>query len=220
MTPRQKLTCINDTCIILLQIFEGRTVGADDFLPLAIYCLLYSNPKNLQTNLTFIESFSKPNMLNNTNEGYNFSTLLSAQNFLENLNHNDINLDPLSFILKKEGKTSNSSHSLLKTDSSDTIHEKHLNEFFLKSNKKRKKKYKKTRNKNKDKNNQLWEQGNDEFDLDFQFGSRPNEFKKNENRNKNRNEMVGNDQNNLKLIENDDLFSQNIENHGEKNRWL
>ncbi|KAJ3431170.1 rab gdp/gtp exchange factor [Anaeramoeba flamelloides] len=207
MTPRQKLTCINDTCIILLQIFEGETVGADDFLPLVIYCLLYSNPKHLQTNLTFIESFSKPNMLNNTNEGYNFSTLLSAQNFLENLNYNDINLDPLNFILKKEGKSSDSSHSLYKADSSESLHEKHLNEFSLKSNKKRKKKYKKIRNKNKDENNQLWEQDNDEFDLDFQFGSIPDEFEKNESRN---------DQNKPKLIENDDLFSQKISNHGEK----
>ncbi|KAJ3438821.1 rab gdp/gtp exchange factor [Anaeramoeba flamelloides] len=205
VTPNEKLECIKESCLLLSELFKGQTSGADDFLPCLVYCLLLTNPKKLQSNITFIESYSDFEMISHTAEGYYFTNLSSSKHFLENLSYDDVNVDPLSFLLRKEGK---SELNLIKNKLREfNLDNNKKSPFSLNPKKKRNKKKRKIRNKKKKKNKKprsqfeksedflqdsLWGENdkikfknNDETGNSNRIGN--NEKNKNDNQNNNRN---------------------------------
>ncbi|KAJ3435913.1 rab gdp/gtp exchange factor [Anaeramoeba flamelloides] len=199
VTPNQKLACIKESCLILSELFKGQTSGADDFLPCLVYCLLLTNPKKLQSNITFIESYSDFEMISNTAEGYYFTNLSSSKHFLENLSYDDVNVDPLSFLLRKEGK---SELNLIKNQLKEfNLDDSKKSYFSLTPKKKKKKRKKRLKNKNKKSGSKfirsrgfsqesIWDE-NVEDKVKNGYGKKNNDGNSNSSSNNNENEKKG-----------------------------
>jgi len=64
---------------------EGELPGADDTLPTLILALLHAKPRKIVSNLAFIQTFARPDLLRGE-PGYVLTSLLSALHFLRDLN--------------------------------------------------------------------------------------------------------------------------------------
>jgi hypothetical protein len=63
--------------------------GADEFLPLLIYTVIKSNPKNFYSNVEYITAFrAQSKML--TELGYYFTNIVSAVTFIQNIDHSHL----------------------------------------------------------------------------------------------------------------------------------
>eukprot|EP01114_Cavostelium_apophysatum_P013861 TRINITY_DN3451_c0_g1_i2.p1 TRINITY_DN3451_c0_g1~~TRINITY_DN3451_c0_g1_i2.p1 ORF type:complete len:581 (+),score=137.83 TRINITY_DN3451_c0_g1_i2:144-1886(+) len=88
-TPRDKLVCVWNCCKVIYSILNKATdgtPGADEFLPLAIYVVLKSNPKFLHSNIQYIYHFRHPSKLA-TESGYYFTQVESAVSFIRTLDN-------------------------------------------------------------------------------------------------------------------------------------
>eukprot|EP00127_Corallochytrium_limacisporum_P002201 Clim_evm95s108 gene=Clim_evmTU95s108 len=79
------------------QLPTRKAVSADDFLPLLIYVIMKTAPRNLAYNLQFISLFASPSKLVSGEGGYHFTNVCAAVNFIENISY-----EKLSGIDKEE----------------------------------------------------------------------------------------------------------------------
>jgi len=98
ITPKEKLTCILNTCKILIHLLEdaGCHASADDFLPHLIFVTIRANVPHLQTNIKFISRFTEEDVMNG--ESYCFFThLISTIMFIESIEASSLNIEPEEF---------------------------------------------------------------------------------------------------------------------------
>lgn len=89
-SPRDKLICILNSCRVIGNVLQtedsGDHSGADDFLPLLIYCVIQANPMRLKSNVEYVSNFRHPSRLHGE-EAYFFMTLVSAVTFISQITH-------------------------------------------------------------------------------------------------------------------------------------
>ncbi|KNC87210.1 hypothetical protein SARC_00646 [Sphaeroforma arctica JP610] len=65
-------------------------------MPILIYVILVTNPMNFKSNLMYIERFRNPRMLV-SEQAYYYTTMVSAVEFVSNLDEKTLNIDPDDF---------------------------------------------------------------------------------------------------------------------------
>jgi len=97
--------CSKEVTRVLTLALGGELPGADDFLPAMILVLKLANPKQLQSNLTFIQEYC-PEKKMISESGYIFTHVSSALSFLMEVDASQLTIDPQLFEkeLKKHSK--------------------------------------------------------------------------------------------------------------------
>ena len=85
-----------ETALVPDTVENGNVAGADDFVPLLIWCVVQANVPNLCTNCEFIRAFHDPEMLK-AMSGYYLTSLCSAIAFIAKLEPDQLDIDPFLF---------------------------------------------------------------------------------------------------------------------------
>ncbi|CAH7668067.1 vacuolar protein sorting-associated protein 9 [Phakopsora pachyrhizi] len=87
--PRDKMICILNCCKVifgLIRHINQNEGDADSFVPILILVVLRAQPKNLISNVQYIQRFRNPEKMRGEN-GYYLSSLNAAISFIERLEH-------------------------------------------------------------------------------------------------------------------------------------
>ena len=98
--PQDKLASIVGCAkkiFFLIQAGNKIVASADDFLPSLIFILLKANPPRIQSNINFITRFTDEARLRSGEEGYYFTNLCCALNFIESVTAASLNLPQSEF---------------------------------------------------------------------------------------------------------------------------
>lgn len=99
--PGDKLYCMRQCLQYLTRILSaahgGSLPGADEYLPALILLVQRSNPSRLHSNLEFVQCFREPTRLHRGEAGYALTQILSALNFLENMDARALTIRPEDF---------------------------------------------------------------------------------------------------------------------------
>lgn len=96
--PRDKMICILNCCKVIFGLLRQSKSeeSADGFLPILIYIVLKAQPKNLISNVNYIQRFRDPERLNGE-AGYYLSSLVGAVAFLETLDRSRLSISDDEF---------------------------------------------------------------------------------------------------------------------------
>ena len=101
--PKDKGIVLINFCNILTSMLTDnvnkstKIAGADEVFPLVVYVILKGNVQKLKSNLSYIQLFRHETRLESQEEYY-FTTINSALEFIENSNHNKLNIKEADFI--------------------------------------------------------------------------------------------------------------------------
>eukprot|EP00039_Didymoeca_costata_P009181 m.121344 g.121344 ORF g.121344 m.121344 type:complete len:455 (+) comp14389_c0_seq2:240-1604(+) len=104
--PIDKMKCVveaSKAIFTMLEKSKGNEAGADDFMPVLIYCLLQANPPMIYSNLQFLNRFCNPEKLNSGEAGYYFTNLYSAVSFIEQLSSQSLKISDGEFYRQIHG---------------------------------------------------------------------------------------------------------------------
>ena len=104
--PTDKMTCLLNASSVISRLLshevqadtacmvvrQGAQVGADDFLPALIWCLLRAACPTLYTDLRYINTYRDPTQLM-SEQGYYFTNLVSACNFIVSASPAQLHVD-------------------------------------------------------------------------------------------------------------------------------
>eukprot|EP01118_Nematostelium_gracile_P015409 TRINITY_DN6171_c0_g1_i1.p1 TRINITY_DN6171_c0_g1~~TRINITY_DN6171_c0_g1_i1.p1 ORF type:complete len:569 (-),score=107.38 TRINITY_DN6171_c0_g1_i1:50-1756(-) len=114
-TPRDKSISVLNCCKVIYTLINKTNpegTGVDEFLPILIHVVIQANPKNLDTNMQFIQYFRSPSKMN-SEAGYYCTNLISAITFLKMMDHTGVkglskeefeNLREKEFLQRKQEK--------------------------------------------------------------------------------------------------------------------
>jgi hypothetical protein len=102
--PDDKINCIRSASISIASglmkmnkdIGNAIPPGADDVLPLLIYCVKESNPPYLYSELKYLQAYTDPSQLQ-SEPGYLITQMLSAVAFLESVDASALTISPDEF---------------------------------------------------------------------------------------------------------------------------
>ena len=100
--PKDKGIVLINFCNILTSMLTDnvnrttKIAGADEVFPLVVYVVLKGNIQKLKSNLNYIQLFRHETRLESQEEYY-FTTINSALEFIENSNHNKLNIKEAEF---------------------------------------------------------------------------------------------------------------------------
>lgn len=100
IAPQDKINCIvncSKNILNIINLCQGVTVSADEFLPAMVYIVLKANPPLLQSNIKYITSYSIPARLRSGEGAYYFTNLCCAVAHIEDLKADDLNLSKDEF---------------------------------------------------------------------------------------------------------------------------
>lgn len=96
--PRDKVVCILNCCKVIFGLLRQSSSeeNADGFLPILIYVVIKAHPKNMISNMNYIQRFRRPEKLNGE-AGYYLSSLQGAVSFIETLDHQSLSISDEEF---------------------------------------------------------------------------------------------------------------------------
>lgn len=96
--PRDKVVCILNCCKVIFGLLRqtSREENADGFVPLLIYVVIKAHPKNLVSNINYIQRFRNPDKLFGE-AGYYLSSLQGAVSFIETLDLTSLSITEEEF---------------------------------------------------------------------------------------------------------------------------
>ena len=100
--PKDKGVILINFCNILTSMItensnkSSKIAGADEVFPLVVYAILKGNVRKLKSNLKYIQLFRHETRLESQEEYY-FTTINSALEFIENSNHNKLDIKEAEF---------------------------------------------------------------------------------------------------------------------------
>ncbi|XP_054720105.1 rab5 GDP/GTP exchange factor-like isoform X2 [Uloborus diversus] len=100
IAPQEKISCIvkcSRNIFNIINLCQGVTASADEFLPAMVYIVLRANPTRLQSNIKYITSYSIPIRLRSGEGAYYFTNLCCAVQFIEDLTSESLNLSNEEF---------------------------------------------------------------------------------------------------------------------------
>ncbi|ANB12583.1 guanine nucleotide exchange factor VPS9 [Sugiyamaella lignohabitans] len=101
--PRDKVICILNCCKVIFGLLRqtNSEQSADGFLPILIYVVIKAQPKDLISNLNYIQRFRNQDMLNGE-AGYYISSLSGAISFIESLDRSGLSITDEEFEMNVE----------------------------------------------------------------------------------------------------------------------
>ncbi|CAN6669666.1 vacuolar protein sorting-associated protein 9 [Trichomonascus vanleenenianus] len=96
--PRDKVICILNCCKVIFGLLRqtNSEESADGFLPILIYVVIKAQPKDLISNVNYIQRFRNPDRLNGES-GYYLSSLVGAISFIETLDRSSLSITEQEF---------------------------------------------------------------------------------------------------------------------------
>lgn len=96
--PRDKIICILNCCKVIFGLLRqtDSEESADGFLPILIYVLIKAQPKDLISNVNYIQRFRDPDRLGGET-GYYISSLIGAISFVETLDRSALSITDEEF---------------------------------------------------------------------------------------------------------------------------
>lgn len=96
--PRDKVICILNCCKVIFGLLRqtDSEESADGFLPILIYVVIKAQPKDLISNVNYIQRFRNPDRLGGE-AGYYLSSLIGAISFIETLDRSQLSISDEEF---------------------------------------------------------------------------------------------------------------------------
>lgn len=96
--PRDKVICILNCCKVIFGLLRqtDSEESADGFLPILIYVVIKAQPKDLISNVNYIQRFRNPDRLGGE-AGYYLSSLIGAISFIETLDRSQLSISDDEF---------------------------------------------------------------------------------------------------------------------------
>lgn len=96
--PRDKVICILNCCKVIFGLLRqtDSEESADGFLPILIYVVIRAQPKDLISNVNYIQRFRNPDRLGGE-AGYYLSSLIGAISFIETLDRSQLSISDEEF---------------------------------------------------------------------------------------------------------------------------
>jgi hypothetical protein len=94
-SPRDKVTCIMNCCMVVCNLLndstDGTARGADDLLPIIILVIIRAQPQTWWSDIRFIQRFRNPKKLS-AEAGYYLTQMMGAVAFIEKAEANSFNI--------------------------------------------------------------------------------------------------------------------------------
>lgn len=105
--PRDKIICILNCCKVIFGLLRQSKSeeSADEFMPILIYVVIRAQPKNIISNVNYIQRFRNGDKLNGES-GYYLSSLSGAISFIETLDRSQLSITDEEFEQNVESSVS------------------------------------------------------------------------------------------------------------------
>lgn len=115
--PRDKVICILNCCKVIFGLLRqtNSEESADGFLPILIYVVIKARPKDLISNVNYVQRFRNPDRLHGET-GYYLSSLIGAISFVESLDRSGLSISNEEFERNVEQSVRKIAEPIIKTD--------------------------------------------------------------------------------------------------------